>query len=269
MKIQLHVLLAVLVLAWGIPSHADVLELKNGSILNGKYMGGTAGTLRFDAGLGMQVIPTGQIIALTFTGSGGAGVSQPATVAPPVPVPPTPPAAVPTPAAAPSPGQAKTITLPTGTTLLVRMMDSISSRNRAGTTFTTKLEYDLVVNNVVVLKGGNKLYGKITSSTQARRAVGRSTLEFRLTQLILNGKPVPIRTSGYRGAGKASIAKAARGAAAGAIIGSIAGDSDDAKKGAAIGATMGVLRRGQTITVPPGTLLEFDILQPLKLTIGG
>jgi hypothetical protein len=147
------------------------------------------------------------------------------------------------------------------------MMDSISSRNRAGSTFTTKLEYDLVVGEYVALKGGTKIYGKVKSSTQARRAVGRSTLDIRLTQLIINGKPVPLDTSGFKAAGQASIAKAARGAAAGAIIGSVADGSDGARKGAAIGATMGALRRGQTITIPPGALLEFNLARPLELTI--
>ena len=153
--------------------------------------------------------------------------------------------------------------------LLVRMMDSISSRNRVGSTFTTKLEYDLVVGDSVAIKGGTKIYGKVKSATQARRAIGRSTLDIRLTQLMINGKPVPFTTSAYKAAGEASIKKAARGAAAGAIIGSIADGSDGAGKGAAIGATLGALRKGQTVTITPGALLEFNLAQPLKLSVSG
>jgi len=263
MKTRTCLLLAVVVLALGRSSFADILELKNGMILNGKYVGGTPGTLRFEVGTGMQVIPTVQIIALTFTSSVGAVSAQPQAV---------PPAKEPvktTIVSPPSTSQSRTITLPTGTMLLVRMMDSISSRNPAGSNFTTKLEYDLVVGGGVALKGGTKIYGKVKSSTQARRAFGKSTLDIRLTQLIINGKPVPFATSGFKAAGEASIKKAARGALAGAAIGAIAGDSDDARKGAAIGATMGALRKGQTITIPPGALLEFNLAQPLKLTISG
>ena len=258
MKTKICLLLAVIVLVLGTPGFADILELKNGTILNGKYMGGTAGTLRFDAGTGMQVIPTAQIIALTFTTSGGA-VSQ---AAPPPGTPVRTTAAPP-----PSQSQPQTITLPTGTMLLVRMMDSISSRNKAGSNFTTKLEYDLVVGTSVALKGGTKIYGKVMASTQARRAIGKSTLDIRLTQLMINGKPVPFATSGYKTAGEASIKKAARGALAGAAIGAIADGSDGAGTGAAIGATLGALRKGQTITIPPGALLEFNLAQPLKLSI--
>jgi hypothetical protein len=262
MKTRMCLFLTLIIFILGTTAIADILELKNGTILNGKYMGGTAGTLRFDAGKGMQVIPTSQIIALTFTSSAGVASAQPQTAPPAKPVPTT--AAPP-----PSQSQSRTITLPTGTMLLVRMMDSISSNNRVGSTFTTKLEYDLVVGTSVALKGGTKIYGKVMSSTQARRAIGKSTLDIRLTQLIINGKPVPFATSGYKAAGEASIKKAARGAAAGAIIGSVADGSDGAGKGAAIGATLGALRKGQTVTITPGALLEFNLAQPLKLSISG
>lgn len=241
-------------------SRADILELKNGTILNGKYVGGTPGTLRFETNRGMQVIQTAEIIALTFTTPAGAAASSPVTENNPQAAvsPPTPPPSVP-----------KKITLPAGTMLLVRMMDSVSSKNKAGATFATKLEYDLVAGDTVALKGGTKIYGKIISSTQARRALGRSTLDIRLTQMLLDGKPTPISTSGFKAAGEASIKKAAKGALAGAAIGAIDDGDDGARKGAAIGATVGALTRGQTITIPPGSMLEFNLAQPLELMIGG
>jgi hypothetical protein len=157
------------------------------------------------------------------------------------------------------------VTLPYGTTLLVRMMDSVSSRNGPGANFTTRLEYNLVANDVVVAPAGTIIYGKVRSATQAGRAVGRSTLDIRLAQMIIGGSPVPIATSGYAEAGQASIAKAAKGAAFGATVGAIAGD---AGKGAAIGATASLLKRGQTLTIPPGTLLEFTLTQPVTVRTG-
>jgi hypothetical protein len=248
----INTLSAVLLLIGVISIRADVLELKSGSILNGKYAGGSAGTVRFETEAGLQVIETGQIIALTFTSSGGGAAPQSQPVAESKP---------------PVVAQPKTVTLPAGTMLLVRMTDNISSRNNAGTTFTTTLEYDLPSGDGVALKGGTKIYGKVQSSTQARRAIGRSTLDIRLTQLIIDGKPAQIATSSYKEAGEASIAKAARGAAAGAIIGGIADGSDGAKTGAAIGATAGALKKGETISIPSGSLLEFNLTQSLTLTI--
>ncbi len=56
-----------------------------------------------------------------------------------------------------------------------------------------------------------------------------------------------------------------RGAAGGAAIGAIVDGGDGAAKGAAIGATASLLKKGQTITVPPGTLLEFTLTQPVTV----
>ena len=148
--------------------------------------------------------------------------------------------------------------------LLVRMADGVSSKNKAGTTFTTKLEYNLVADGVLVVPAGSLVYGKVQSSTQARRAFGKSTLDLRLAQVVVGGSPLPIVTSAFKEAGEASIKKAAKGAAAGAMIGAIAGD---AGQGAAIGATASLLKKGQTITVPPGALLEFTLSQPLSVRV--
>lgn len=235
---------------------ADVLELKNGTVLNGKYVGGTAGTVRFETSAGVQVLETSQIIALTFTSTGATAGTPSATSTPPAAAAP----AAPAPVAAPS-----SVTLPTGTLLLVRTKDSVSSKNAPGTPFTTTLEFDLVVNGTKVIPAGTVILGKVLSSTQARRAIGQSTLDLRLTQIVAGGTPVGISTSGYKQAGERAIKDAARGAAAGAAIGAIAGD---AGKGAAIGATVGAVKKGETLTIPSGTLIEFNITQPCTITVG-
>lgn len=249
MKTKEFLNVTIALLGLGLSAQADILELKSGSVLNGKYVGGTAGTVRFETSAGMQVVETAQIIALTFT-------TPAATAVTPVAVP-----AVPAPTPVPAPAS---VTLPAGTMLLVRMADSVSSRNAPGANFTTKLEYDLVVGTTVAVKAGTVIYGKVQSSTQARRAFGRSTLDIRLAQMVPAGSPIPISTSGFAEAGSASIAKAAKGAAAGAAVGAIAGD---AGKGAAIGATASLLRKGETVTIPPGTLLEFTLTQPVTLSV--
>ena len=240
-------ILSAALLGLGASARADILELKSGNVLNGKYAGGTAGTVRFDAGAGLQVIETSQVIALTFTTTAAA----PAGYAP---------APAPAPVAAPT-----AVTLPYGTMLLVRMMDSVSSHNSPGANFTTRLEYNLVADGVVVVPAGTVIYGRVQSSTQARRAFGKSTLDLRLAQMVVGGSPIPIATSGFQQAGEASIKKAMRGAAGGAAIGAIVDGGDGAAKGAAIGATASLLKKGQTITVPPGVLLEFTLTQPVTV----
>lgn len=232
---------------------ADVLELKSGKTLNGKYVGGSVGTIRFETSQGVQVIETAQALALSF---GSSGAAAPAGAAPAAPT-----------AAAPAKSAASSITIPAGTTLLVRTVDPVSSKDPAGKRFTTTLESDLVVNGVVVAKAGTKAYGRIQSVQQAGRYTGQSVLDLRLTEVAVGPNLVPIITSGYVDAGARSGGKAARGAAAGAAIGAIADGGEGAGKGAAIGAVASGAKKGETISVNPGTVLEFKLQQPAAVNV--
>ena len=230
-------------------ARADVLELKDGKVLTGKYVGGTAGTVRFETDAGVQVIEVGQALALSFSTGAAAGGTAKAT-----------PASAAAPAAAP-------VTVPAGTTLLVRMVDPVSSKDPQGKRFTTTLESDLAVNGVVVAKAGTKVYGRVQGAQQARRYTGQSKLDLRLTEVAVGPNLVPIMTSGYMAAGARSAGKAARGAAAGAAIGAIADGGEGAGKGAAIGAVASGVKKGETISVNPGTLLEFQLQQPVAVNV--
>jgi len=53
-------------------SQADVLELKNGKKLSGKYAGGTGSTVGFETSEGMQMFETSQVVALSFDGGSTA-----------------------------------------------------------------------------------------------------------------------------------------------------------------------------------------------------
>ncbi len=236
-------------------AQADVLELKNGKVLTGKYVGGTAGTIRFETGQGVQVIETSQALAVTFTAAGSAAAPAPTAA----------PAGGAGTAAAAAPA-ATSVSVPAGTTLVVRMMDGASSNDSKGKRFTTTLESDLVINGQMVAKSGTRVYGRVQNATRAGRYAGQSSLDLRLTELTAGGSFVAIVTGPYVQAGAKSLRKTARGAAAGAAIGAIADDDDGAAKGAAIGAVASGVKKGQPVVVSPGTLLEFQLQQPVTIS---
>lgn len=236
-------------------AQADTLELKSGQVLNGKYVGGTTATLRFETSAGVQTIETSKVLALTFSGAG----STTPTAATPLPA--TAPAAAPV-AAAPA-----AVTLHAGTALLVRTVDPVTSKDPQGKRFTTTLETDLVVNGMMVAKAGTKVYGRVQGAKQAGRYAGQSALELGLSEMAIGPSLVPIVTGGYTEAGDKSIGKTAKGAAAGAAIGAIADGGDGAGKGAAIGALASGLKKGQGVAIHPGTLLEFKLQQPATVNI--
>ena len=106
--------------------------------------------------------------------------------------------------------------------------------------------------------------GKGTQAVELARHFGLAHISSGdlLRQHIREGTSIGRAAKGYVEAGDASIKKVAKSAAAGAIIGGIAGDAGD---GAAIGAGVAVLRKGQSITIPPGTMLEFKLAQPFTV----
>jgi hypothetical protein len=255
MKAKQFSIFAIVLMAGPGAVKADTLELKSGSVLTGSYVGGTASTIRFQTSQGVQVIETGQALALTFTGSSPAAGAPAGTAAAP--------AAAPAPASAAGP-----VTIPTGTTLLVRMMDGASSNDSKGKRFTTTLESDLVVQGRMVAKAGTKIYGRVENAEKAGRYRGKSSLDLRLTELTAGASFVPIVTGPYAQAGAGSLGKTARGAAAGAAIGAIADGGEGAGKGAAIGAVASGIKKGQPIVISAGTLMEFQLQQPVTVTSG-
>ncbi len=89
-------------------------------------------------------------------------------------------------------------TIPGGTTLVVQTLNTIHSNDRVGRTFTAQLNQDVVVNGKVVLRAGTKFDGKIESS-QAIPRQSTAPLVLNLTDVVANGRTIPIKTvSGFQ-----------------------------------------------------------------------
>jgi hypothetical protein len=250
---------------------ADTLELRSGKVVQGRYLGGTAAVLRFEVNGEIQTFSTNDVVALTFTGrSGGA-----APMAAPAPAPaPAPRAAAPAPAPAPV-GPGGEVTIPAGQSILVRMIDGVdSAKNNVGDIFHASLETDLNVNGTVVARKGTDVYGRLAEAKKSGTFTGKSELQLELTRLVIDGHDYPVVSSDYTLQGKgqgASTAKKVGGvAAAGAIIGAIAGGGKGAAIGAAAGGATGagvqVLTKGAQVKVPSETVLEFRLQQPATVT---
>ena len=241
-------------------THADTLELKDGSIVHGKFVGGSEFNVRFMVNGAVKYYSTKDILTLTFDSSDAA---QPAPQVAPAPAP-----ANRQLATAASTSQSSSITVPAGTTISIRMIDSVdSSTNQVGDQFHASLESDLVVNNVVIAPKGADVYGKLEQVQSAGSIKGQSQLQLGLTSIRINGEIVPITTGDYEVAGasrgKQSAERIGGVAALGAVIGAIAGGGKGAAIGAGAGAGVGtavqVATKGQQVRVPSETVLDFKL----------
>ncbi len=242
---------------------ADTLELKDGRVLDGRYLGGTQAVVRFEVNGEVQTFNVTEVVALTFTGGSGSAAPAARKTTAPAPL---------------ATGYAQnnavatgSVTIPAGQTLLVRMIDGVdSSKNHVGDVFHASLETDLNVSDVLVAHKGTDVYGRLANAQEAGHISGSSELQLELTRLVIDGKDYPVVSSDYtlkgKGRGKNTAEKVGGGAAVGAIIGAIAGGGKGAAIGAGVGAGAGgavqVLTRGQQVKVPSETLLEFRLQQP-------
>jgi hypothetical protein len=262
---------------------ADTLELKDGRVLQGKYLGGTQAVLRFEVNGDVQTFPTHDIVALTFTrgSSGRAPETAPPPPAAPGDNPPPDQGAPPAAASALSPSANNAnnnggdITLPAGQPLLVRMIDTVdSSKNHVGDIFHASLETDLNVNGILVARKGSDVYGRLASADQGGKFSGKSELQLELTRLMIDGRDYSLVSSDYNLQGKSRGSDSAKKVGGGAIVGAIIGGIAGGGKGAAIGAAAGggagagvqVLTKGQQVKVPSETLLEFRLQQPATVS---
>jgi hypothetical protein len=260
-----------------ISAHADTLELKNGSVIKGTFIGGSEAELSFRVGSTVQHYAVADISALKFD-SDSTRASADSSFAPrPRPEPnyaePAPSAPI---RSATPVSTGDRVSVPTGTRLTIRTIDAIDSdRNHVGDKFAGTLDEPLYVNDVLVVPKGADVYGRLEEAKEAGRLAGKSQLRLSLTGIVVNGQTYALSTGDYELSGKSRTGNTAKkvggGAAVGALIGAVVGGGKGAAIGAGVGAGAGtavqVATQGDQVHVPSETLLEFALDQPVTIPI--
>jgi hypothetical protein len=208
-----------------------------------------------------------------------AEVAPPAP--PPAPVPAPAPveqqAPPPAPAPPPPPPQpvAKTVTIPAGTIVPVRITEALSSKDaQPNQVFHGSLAGDLIADGMVAVPHGATVTGRVVDAKDAAHFKGSSLLSIELTQINTRNRQIPVVTEAYskegEGRGKNTAVKTGGGAAVGAIIGALAGGGRGAAIGAAAGGATGAgvnaVTRGQQVQIQPETLINFRLQSPITVT---
>lgn len=200
--------------------------------------------------------------------------SSDTTSAPPVAAmaPPAPVAVMPS--TPPPPPPPKKVTIPSGTTLAVRLVDTIDSEtSQQGQTFHATLDSPLAVDGEVVIPSGYDVEGHLVEVKSAGKFAGQSVVALQLDRISAGGKYYSLQTDQYRrqgsSRGKNTAAKVGAGAGIGAIIGAIAGGGKGAAIGAAAGGGLGggvqAATKGQQIKLPSETVLNFTLQAPVTV----
>jgi hypothetical protein len=170
----------------------------------------------------------------------------------------------------------KRVTVPAGTRILIRTVDSIdSSKQKTGYRFTASLETNLQAGGVTLAPRGTTVYGRLAQASSAGRMSGSSQLTLELTDIVIKGTAYPLLTSTYeikgQGEGSKTAKKVLGGAGLGALIGGIAGGGKGAGIGVAAGAVTGTAiagsKKGEQLVIPSESLIEFRLEQPASLPV--
>ena len=144
---------------------ADTLELADGTLLEGDFVGSSNGIIMFNTGAGIEAFPESEVVGI-FMSSGVETRQQ--EMEEMVPPPQPQPAAAP-----PPPPKPKTVTVPAGTRLVIRTSDTVDSRRHsAGHRFRGQLESAISVDGNRVLPRGTFVHGRVTQASSGGRAIG-------------------------------------------------------------------------------------------------
>ena len=224
---------------------ADTLELADGTLLEGDFVGSSNGIVMFNTGDGIEAFPEDEVAGIFL--SQGVATRQ-------AEAPPPPPAKAQAPAPAPKP---TTVTIPSGTRLVLRTSDAIDSRrHQAGHRFRAQLESAIVIDGITAVPRGAFVHGRITQASQGGRAVGSSAMAIEFTDLMIDDQLFEIATEGMQSKTGNEAARTAGRTARSAVIGGLIGGRSGARTGAAVGVGASILTSGASINVPAGTILE-------------
>ena len=194
-------------------------------------------------------------------------------------------ARVATPAAAPpadsgaqsgadSPEQRAEATIPSGTSIQVRLNQTLdTSRNRVGDRFTATLVKSISEHGKMVLPKGTSFTGHVTAASSSGRMEGRAVLGVTLDAFEIKGQRYPLVTTRASRVGerhkKRNLVLIGGSSGLGAMIGGLAGGGKGALIGAGAGAGAGTAGAALTgkkdVALPAETLLTFRLEEAVEL----
>jgi hypothetical protein len=228
MKKFLVSLIAVFVLLLIQPDiWADMIRMKKGQLIEGKFLGGTEETIRVQTDHGIVECSIKEILTITFLPTSPLSSQETLLFSQETPrfeKTPT-----------PQPKQQTLIIVP-GTRLPVRMLDTVDTiQSRKDDWFAATFDLALVVDGIEVVPKGSMAHGQVIQAEQGKYG---SALVITLREIILEQQVIPIATTNYTAWDKPP-------------------ETVDANS----------LRRQRTLRVSAQTFIEFKTTEPIKIDL--
>ena len=277
---------------------ADTLVLRNGTRVDGSFLGGDNRSVRFATGSQVNTYYLQDVKSLQFNESPDGSQTQnpppqsqsqsnPSASTPSYPqnqnYPPPgnypaaqtqPPTSYSAPGSAPAGNGPMGIQVPSGTQVVVRLIDRVNSEtDRLGQTYRASIDQPVVVNGQIVIPRGADTVATLIDAQKSGHIEGKTILTLDLKSITVNNHSYDLVTTGVSQASTSRGQKSAKviggTAALGAVIGAIAGGGKGAAIGSVAGAGAGtaaqVATSGQKVNIPSETRLTFTLQNALDL----
>ena len=161
-------------------------------------------------------------------------------------------------------------------------ISSLTTREGAELPFT--VTRDVIVDGILVIPCGARVYGTVVAAKQAGRLAGASNLTLELIQLSLAGKTYPLYTPPFKVVGQSktrpTVNKAAVGAGVAAMAmdwraqtvpvpvktgARLASDGIAAGLGAGVGTALAAKSQPSVASIPSESQLEFTLASPIAV----
>lgn len=168
----------------GAAARADMLVLKDGRVVEGRFVAGSESFIQFRTESGIESFPLDLVSSIHLTSdtlSHSAGASGAAL----------------SPASETALLPAGALIVPSGTTLWLRMDSEISSSSEdAGDSFEAKLDSDLVVDGRLAAARGSVVRGQI-AEVRGGKKLGAQYLKLKLLNLTVGNRKIPLVTANF------------------------------------------------------------------------
>jgi hypothetical protein len=161
-----------------------------------------------------------------------------------------------------------------GTALPIVLRQALSTKTaKAEDPVLAELNEDVSLDGDVLLPQGSEVRGHVVSAQRSGRVKGRARLVVAFDEIRVDGRSYKIQATGFdvtAGSSKGKDAKIAGGAAAaGVLVGAIAGGGSGAAKGGLIGGAAGgaavLATRGADVELASGSSYVLKLQKSLRL----
>ena len=239
---------------------ADRVKLKSGKIVEGMFIGADSRTVRV-------LLDSGQVSEVPIDQAIGVEFSARKPPAPPPPPAPKPAAAAPAPKPAADVPERKSVLVPAGTIVNVRLTQTIDvDKSAAGQTFKALVDDPVMVNGSIVIPRGAGAVLQAAHVEQSGTMKGSDKITLKMNAFSLGGMVYDVTSTYVQSKGKGEGKKTSRKVGGGAGLGSIVGGAAGGWQGAAIGAVVGgvagaaIAAGGEEhLKLPAETRLQFQL----------